>query len=552
MPQLRLSEEQLTAVDSDAGAIVVAAGAGSGKTEVISHRIERILAETPNDEFRVAALSYTVKAAQELQKRLAARLGGLHRRADTDTIHGFALLLLRRFGTRIGLPAEPEILTQNEDRAELLQQWLHDSGLPDIDNPSIVFQELDLARSRGKHAPLLDEWRAALATRGALDFPGVLEKASELLESSWVAKNLRRTYRHLVVDEAQNLTPAQYSFLRCVIGPPGDQHLSVMLLGDTRQSLVGFAGADPTLMGRFTIEYSAESFQLHTNYRSARKIIATCSKVAEALGSPSVPMGDVRYPAEGAVEVRVARSESDEAKLVQVWIQRLLDNGLDPSVLAPGESPKVDPSDIAVLGRTAASLRLVREQLTNSGIEWAEGSVEDEWVASEAAKTALDLIAFHSAPDHRSTRRRILQAVGLDSGNWSDVAWTLLQASDLNIRKLARLGTASNPAEFVSMMTDLDIEDDDWSTDTNQIVDSWNSFIDSVGGTSRTFGNLRQYIFRLQRGNDLADGVRVLTVHKSQGREFKAVILVACNDGQFPDFRASTPDQSEGELRAFY
>lgn len=548
-----LSSEQRAAVDSEASAIVVSAGAGSGKTEVIAHRIERILADTADEDFRVLAVSYTVKAADELRSRLADRLGGLHRRVDADTIHGFALSILRQFGTRIGLPTEPEVLTRDEDRLEVLEQWITAEGKPPIEDPAATFARIDLARSRCKAAPYLDSWRSALAARGALDYPAILERALELLESPWVGRNLRRTYRHAVVDEAQNLTRAQYLVLCKLAGPPDTDHLNLLLVGDARQSIVGFAGADPSLIASFERDYNASRFELRTNYRSAARIVLVGASVSKALGNATRDAGEnIQYPAVGLVEVKTSPNEEAEGLLIADWASGLLDHGFDPSVIAPGESTSVTPEQIAVLGRSAASMRSTREALSARGIECAQSSTEDEWVTSTPAKVAIDLIAFMSAPEHRSIRRRLSTAAGVAVDDWSDLSILLTRASDPNVRLLTPTSAASSPEEFISSLASLPIDDEDWLSDIKLLIDCWRAFIDDVGASARTFGNLRQFIFRTQRGNDLSPGVRVLTIHKAQGREFRAVALVGCNEGQIPDFRAASAEDREAELRAFY
>jgi len=97
----------------------VVAAAGCGKTETVARRIERVLVGSADDPFRVLALSYTVRAADEMRDRFQLMLGDHSRRVDTETIHEFAWSLLRQYGTRIGLPVEPEVLTRDEDRVEL-------------------------------------------------------------------------------------------------------------------------------------------------------------------------------------------------------------------------------------------------------------------------------------------------------------------------------------------------------------------------------------------------------------------------------------------------
>jgi DNA helicase-2/ATP-dependent DNA helicase PcrA len=88
--------------------------------------------------------------------------------------------------------------------------------------------------------------------------------------------------------------------------------------------------------------------------------------------------------------------------------------------------------------------------------------------------------------------------------------------------------------------------------DIQQINDSWTSFVDRVPVGSQSFAEFKHHIARCQRGDPLDPGVRLLTVHKAQGHEFMSVAVVACNEGQFPDFRAHTPEAEEAELRTFY
>jgi len=327
--ELVLSPDQQRAVLSDATAIVVVAGAGSGKTEVVAHRIERLLLDSEDDAYRVVAVSYTVKASEELRERLADRLGDLHRRVDTDTIHGFALSLLRQHGTRIGLPVEPEILSRNEDRAELLGSWLTQSGRSVPEDPSLMLAQFDLARARCQDVPLLADWREALRLNGAVDYAAMLERAVELVEGAWMSQHLKRIYQHVVVDEAQDLTPAQYRFLTLVIGDPSAEHLHAVLVGDERQSIVDFAGADRALIARFAEEYQAERIGLNTNYRSARTIIDVGRVVAGALGQPPSGSESVEFPAEGSVALRECSTEEAEGKFVSDWIAALLSDGLD-------------------------------------------------------------------------------------------------------------------------------------------------------------------------------------------------------------------------------
>jgi DNA helicase-2/ATP-dependent DNA helicase PcrA len=245
-----LTADQQAAVDCRDRAILVSANAGCGKTEVVVRRVERLLAEAPDAAFRVLAVSYTVKAADEMDERFVLNLGDMRRRVDANTLHGFAHALLRQHGTQIGLPLEPEVLTRDEDRVELLSRWLQEDDRELQEEPGVALRGLDLARARLLGDPGVADWSAALASVGALDYAAMLEKATELLALPSVRRQVSRLYQEIVVDEAQNLTPAQYRFLVAAIGPPSG-HMPTTMVGDGKQSIVGFAGADPALMERF-------------------------------------------------------------------------------------------------------------------------------------------------------------------------------------------------------------------------------------------------------------------------------------------------------------
>ena len=552
MTDFRLSARQEEAVASPARALTVVAGAGTGKTEVVARRVESLLTQSPHEEFRVLAVSYTVRAADELKDRLVSRLGDLHRRVDAETIHGFALNVLRRHGTMIGLPLEPEILSRDEDRRELLSTWVRRGGYRQPPDPAQTLRELDLNRARDIETRGVETWRRVLSESGALDYQAMLERATELMSLRSVRRIYASLYRHVVIDEAQNLTKSQYRLLTSLIGDPDIEHISTMLVGDQRQSIIGFAGADHTLMAHFEQEYGARRVELDTNFRSAARIDLVARSVAEALDLPlDVTAG--QFPAPGEVLTEEYDSEADEGEGVASWIQRQLSNGLAADLIAPGESSSVAHEQIAVLGRSAAALIPTREALEKLDIEHASASTPDAWVTSPAAQTIVELIGFKSAPDHLSIRRRLSRLCGCgDPEGWSDVSDLFRHSTDPDIAALDQVSRLATPEELVVALHELDICDPDWLDDLKQINDSWNSFIDRTATGSRSFAEFKHHIARCQRGDPLDPGVRLLTVHKAQGQEFKSVAVVACNDGQFPDFRADTTEAQEAERRTFY
>lgn len=562
-PEYQLSEEQQAAVQSNDRAIVVVASAGSGKTEVAARRVERLLTESPGESFRVLALSYTLKAAGELRERFQERLGELHKRVDTNTVHGFAHSLLRQHGTRIGLPVEPEVLVRDEDRAELLARWLDTEGRPVPDDLVLVLQQLDVARARLTTSPLLDEWTAALESAGALDYSSILERATELLELRSASRQLRRLYGHVIIDEAQNLTPAQYALLTALIGPPDEAHVPAMVVGDDKQSIVSFAGADPKLISTFATEYQASRFELRQNFRSAQAIVTVGDSVASQLGqSPTSVIRRMTFAAPGLIEVHEAADEQAEGSLVAGWVARLVSEGLPSGALAPGESTIVRPDEVAVLARSAATLRPTKEALELLGHKPAMSSSPDDWLATLPGKVAFEIVALRSASGHKSTHWQLSRLLDVDEEEVTSpdqVARTLQRHVDPGIRGLAPLCSIEQPADFIAAAARLDPPQGvdgqplaSWEADFCQLVDAWRAFTQQTDQVEQTWGNFRLHVSRQQRGDDLAPGVRLLTIHKAQGREYRAVALVGLNEGQLPDFRATSRDDQVAELRTFY
>lgn len=559
--EIKLSDSQRAAVQSDASAIVVVAGAGSGKTEVAAQRLERILTDDPAATFRILAISFTVKAADELTERLQVRLGSLHERVDANTIHGFAHQLLRDHGTRLGLPIEPEVLTRDEDRVELFSCWLEDSGETVPVDLVAILRSVDLDRARLSPSVYTKAWNEALAQAGALDYEAMLNRSSELLEVASFRRQIARLYGHVLVDEAQNLTPSQYRLISTLIGlDPHLDRIPATLVGDDKQSIVGFNGADPKLISRFESDFSAVRFELAENFRSAKRIVTLADSVASSLGQTG-DSSAVNYAAPGLIDVAHLPDESAEGEFLAHWVARMLRDGIPRKALAPEESSTVRPNEIAVLGRSAAALRDTKGALERRGVEVAIAIGPDEWLSTREAKTLQEMIALKAAEDHPSTHwqlARLLDSEPKDVDTSLNLAATLGAHRSSKLQLLEPFARADDPYQFMELLQGTAIDHNEeqwiqaWDVDRETITEAWQSFIESTSKSSQTWGNFRVFVSRVQRGAHLSEGVRLLTIHKAQGQEFRAVAVVGLNDGQLPDFRAKSPEEYRSELRTFY
>jgi DNA helicase-2/ATP-dependent DNA helicase PcrA len=538
-----LSDEQRAVVDSSHRFLVVLASAGSGKTEVVAQRVERLLSD-PATDFKIVALSYTRRAAGELRGRFSERLGDKQRRVETDTLHGFAQRLLLQYGTWIGLPPDPLVVVDDADRVDLLQAWRVDAGLAPLEDAQAELSALDVSLARGIQHPLSEQWAAALADAGALDYEAMLCRATELLDIDAIGNLVARIYRHVIVDEAQNLTLSQYTFLERLFRCSDD--MNALFVGDDKQSIVGFAGASVEHLWSFERDFGATTLRLTYNFRSAAAIAKVGENIAARLNdSPPAPQ---KYAAAGSVTKAVFSDEAAEAAGIAAWVQKLLDDGLPSASVSKTESRHLRDRDIAVLARSAASLRASEAALATVGIDVARATHADDWLMSEVGRHAWLIGTFR--PQSAVSRRRLIREIGLGSAGSVDEVRAELQAKGKD--DLVAIVGHDNPNSFMEVISQLQSDDEGWFGDQRELASAWLNFCNLQPVSSRSWPQFEFFVAQWQRGDDEQQGVRLQTVHKSQGREFKAVAIVGLNDGQFPDFRARTTQTREAELRAFY
>ena len=569
LDDFELTDEQRDVVDSDAVALVVTAPAGTGKTEALARRTERFVNNPASGHARVLVVTYTTRAANEFRERLRGRVGNLMHRITADTLHGFSQTLLAIHGSHVGLPSDFQVLANDADRADLLASF---DSTWQSDDCTGLFRELDLERARGKEHPQLRTWRDALQDKGAVDFGEMITKAVEVLRIPAVATTLRGIYGLVIVDEAQNLTQQQYDLIAALIGRPstdGAPLVRTTLLGDPNQSVTGFAGGDGKLMARFAAEYSAEQLTLTRNFRSSRLLARLERSVSRELGVSNGRLEDrAQCAAEGTLICREFGDEQGEAAFVAEWVTDLLAEGLPSQAVSAGEPRAVHAEDIAVLARHATSLSATAEALSDRGHDVARVHSDSDLMSSPLGAVTLELLRSRSDRHQMSAvsalRREFdidLAPAGVDvaAGVNDASAEALRSAVSPHIELFGSLLQAESPATFVASLEQCQLPQDEqtsllasWAADRKLINDAWSEFASTTPAAERSWTRFALYLERTARGRDLGSGIRLLTVHKAQAREFKAVAVVGMNDGQFPDFRATSPEAMQAELQTFY
>lgn len=552
--RVQLDAAQQAAVDDDSNVIVVRASAGSGKTEVLAQRVERIVSADTAGGRRVLCLSYTNRAAAELHDRFADRLDDRSQLVETSTMHAFAHDVVRRHGTWLGLPLEVEVLASDTDRLMLFSEALADSGHGGLEADGYaLLRRVDLARARGEADDLAEIWKATMAAQAVLDFQALIDAATELLELEAIARQIRRPYGHVFVDEAHNLTPSQDTMLRLLASNPGTDGPSVMLVGEPDQALVDFAGGDGQLMMRFADNFEGSNHRLEVNYRSAGRLVALASAVKANLDQEPATH-DSSYGAEGSIELRELLNETAEAGAVVEWALHLVEAGAPRDALAPEEDTTVAWGDIAVLARSGSGLRHVRAALESRDIPVAHAVAMEDWMASSLGRVALALVCWRGG-SNLSGARWLSQELGLPHLEQDEAK--LLEAVQELAAWLASAGRADGPSELFDHIGDTDHSADEassavWEADRQELLASWQIYSARVPQRDRSWSSLQVFLSRLPRETAGDDALRLGTIHSAQGREFKAVGVVGLNEGQLPDFRARSIEERASELRAFY
>jgi len=292
-PKNDLNPEQERAVHTTSGPLLVLAGAGTGKTRVVTARIARILEEGISPE-SICALTFTNKAAREMRERVKRLIGKDRARGVVvSTFHSLGLRIVREFGDRIGIPAKATV-ADSADQLALLSDALREVGLPRTAiRPGDAHFRISLWKSAGRDpeevfAEATGDLEPALAAawmryegdlrrRQLLDFDDMVVRPLELLEKHTdVREQLQERWSHLLVDEYQDTSTCQDRLLRVLAG----RHRNLCVVGDDDQSIYGWRGADADRILRFTRDWhGAAVVTLDRNYRSTAPILEASGRL---------------------------------------------------------------------------------------------------------------------------------------------------------------------------------------------------------------------------------------------------------------------------------
>jgi DNA helicase-2/ATP-dependent DNA helicase PcrA len=356
--ELPLNPEQRAAVEHGDGPLMVLAGAGTGKTRVLVHRIVRLV-ETGTPPWAILAVTFTNKAAGEMRHRLRELLGGGADAMWIGTFHASCARLLRRFGSHVGL-TRSFVIFDDDDQMKLVEKLLKETGLDEGVSPRTILSRIDRAKNRDidpltptgswddEIARIYPLYQAQLAKENAVDFNDLLLKTIDLFEHEDAARVLRVKFRHVLVDEFQDTNKVQYK----LVWRFAEATRNLTVVGDDDQSIYAWRGAEPRNLLDFDRDFpDALAIKLEQNYRSTQTILDAANGIIRKNRDRHAKSLWTDRGGGEPIEVYQAGDERGEAYFVAQAIRRLLDDG------------PCSPSDIAVLYRTNAQSRVLEEHL---------------------------------------------------------------------------------------------------------------------------------------------------------------------------------------------
>jgi DNA helicase-2/ATP-dependent DNA helicase PcrA len=578
-----LNDAQRDAVSAPPGHYLVLAGAGSGKTRVLVHRIAWLTEVERVPAWGVLAVTFTNKAAGEMRHRCEEMVRGGTRGMWAGTFHGLSHRLLRLHWQEAGLPEGFQVL-DSDDQLRLVKRVINDLGIDDSRYPPRqAAWFINGCKDEGKRpehlqdgqgaadmlARIYAEYDAVCRRAGLVDFAELLLRAHELLRGhAGLLAHYRQRFGQILVDEFQDTNAIQYAFVRLLAGDSG----KVLVVGDDDQAIYGWRGARVENVQHFLRDFpGARTIRLEQNYRSTSHILQAANAVIannpDRLGKKLWTEGEDGE----AVDLYAAYNEVDEARFVVERIQRWIADG--------GRA-----LDCAILYRSNAQSRAFEEQLMQvslpyrvyGGLRFFErAEVKDSLAYLRLLANRGDDAAFERAVNTptRGIGDRTLDQVRARA---RDAAAPLWEAVLLEISQGALAGRAKNALRgFVELIEALAEETRGmalaeqlehvlqrsglrvhYANEQRGLLDSRTENLDElvtvasryaqaeVGEDEEPMPELVAFLSyaSLEAGEGQAqaweDGVQLMTLHSAKGLEFPLVFLAGLEEGLFPSQRS--------------
>jgi len=598
-----LNEPQRQAVVHGEGPLLVLAGAGSGKTRVLTHRIAYLLATGAARPGEILAITFTNKAASEMRERVGALVGRSVRAMWVTTFHSACARMLRADAEKLGY-ARTFTIYDESDSLRMLKRCMTELGIdPKRYPPRALRSQISGAKNKlvdaDAYTPvegnpfeevvadLYPLYEKRMLKANAMDFDDLLVRTVNVLELSEEARERwRRTFRHVLVDEYQDTNHAQYRLLQLLT----EDHGNLMVVGDDDQSVYGFRHADISNILDFEKDFpDAEEVKLEQNYRSTQTILSAANAVVER--------NRERRPKQlwtetvGGEPVRLSElsDEHEEARWVAGEIERL------------AEEDGVKREDVAVFYRTNAMSRVLEDTLNRFDVAYQVIGGTKFYERAEI-KDAVAYLSLLANPADQVSFARIVNSPRRGIGNTTQgriashanttgkTIWEVIEAVEevpgLNggaIKAVGRFyeamaalreraeeeGPVAGLLEAVlnesgyleALAAERTIEAEGRAENLEALIAGAAEFdIEREQEGEHEIPPLEEYLQQISlytQQDDLVDGeqesmVTLMTLHNAKGLEYDTVFIIGCEDGAFPHMRALEEGGEEEERRLCY
>ena len=566
-----LNENQRQAAEWLDGPLLVLAGPGSGKTAVLTLRIANLIRNNPDETYRILGLTFTVKAANEMQKRIQELLGENNRRVQVRTIHSFCTDILRQHGSHLELRPDFSVITDNKDRIALLKE-LNDQNIIEIDDPEDLLKKIDIMFTHGINSEDLpahfkeDQQESCLILQAVfkgylqkltegnqLDFGSMLYFSRKLLETMpRIARQVKTVYRYICVDEFQDTNLAQYKILKLLVE---SNTANLFVVADDDQVIFQWNGADPKRLEALKKDYLPKIIQLPENYRCPQEVVEVANRL-------------IAHNSNRLEAKEIGVSHSQKQGVIKIAEFSDLDTEVEGLITELEVIPKNQRESCLVIARSNKLLSQAQAALKNRGIEAAIVSKHQDFT------NPLILAMYYSlklanSPDSRSILNKLCSVTTLINGitlSAEDVvakanvesitilrAFFLMASANESLLDFCIVGqrTLCDFMEFKSFVfqsfqyfdiLNKQVGDEDIYPDYSDDKDNWNRISDDIHREHGEGVSLHVFLQELDLTPKskvlLKDCVRLQTVHTAKGMEFDNVFIIGLAEDQFPTYFA--------------
>ena len=585
----QLNPMQQLAVKHDKGPLLLLAGAGSGKTRALTHRIAWLIQMYKVDPWRILAVTFTNKAADEMKDRLAKLLDG-DQGVWVSTFHSACVRILRQDIEPLGFGRNFTIY-DDQDQERLLKTILREKGLDEKKlKPRAVAAAIDRAKNKALSPELLDDgdvqtaqivdiystYQERMKQANALDFGDLLMLTVHLFEEHpEVLDKYRQRFHHILVDEFQDTNLVQYRLIHLL----ASGHGNLCVVGDDDQSIYRWRGAEIGNILGFERDFPrCETIRLEQNYRSSKTILDAASAVVSQNSSRKAKKLWTENPGGDAVTLETLPDDLEEGRYVANEISRLKRVG------------RRHLRDIAVFYRTNAQSRVIEESLRNARIPYVIfGGVK--FYSRMEIKDILAYLRIFCNPQDSVSARRIINvpARGIGAATVNKIASCeqtaggFLPACEQALERGLLQGSAAKKVkDFLDLIQDfqLKINDMPYPQLTAELIDRTgygpqlreertdearnrlDNLEQLLAGMEEHYGRegtLQEYLEEVSLITDVdsydpqLDRVTLMTLHSAKGLEFPVVFMVGMEEDLFPHSRSfEGQDEIEEERRLCY